>query len=102
LLERNHLLEARDQNGNPNSYTYLADLIATLGPPSPEFLTRNPELRDELWGRQGKFRMKTELLLAYPLILIITDKWIPFEPIRKTRNWNFVRKTGDEEAFQFL
>lgn len=104
MFERNHLLETRDHNDNPNTYTYLADLIATLGPPPPEFLSRNPDLRDELWDEQGIIYQEKRIVSSIPAYPIVTGKWIPSEPIPENRTLES-RKTKAEDkkaVFRFL
>ncbi|UDD64479.1 hypothetical protein AFCA_011716 [Aspergillus flavus] len=53
LLEPKRLFTARDEDGDLYDAAHLAQLIAALGPPPPEFLAENPERRADLWDEQG-------------------------------------------------
>jgi hypothetical protein len=53
LLESKKLFTARDEDGDLYDALHLAQLIAALGPPPPEFLARNPERKADFWDEQG-------------------------------------------------
>lgn len=53
LLESKKLFTARDEDGDLYDAAHLAQLIAALGPPPPEFLARNPERKADFWDEQG-------------------------------------------------
>lgn len=53
LLEPKRLFTARDEGGDIYDAAYLAQMIAALGPPPPEFLARNPERKADFWDEQG-------------------------------------------------
>ncbi|CAP94990.1 Pc21g00930 [Penicillium rubens Wisconsin 54-1255] len=55
LLESKKLFTARDEDGDLYDAAHLAQLIAALGPPPPEFLARNPERKADFWDEQGKW-----------------------------------------------
>ncbi|KAE8134921.1 kinase-like protein [Aspergillus pseudotamarii] len=55
LLEPKRLFTARDEDGDLYDAAHLAQLIAALGPPPPEFLARNPERRADFWDEQGNW-----------------------------------------------
>ncbi|KNG88037.1 putative protein kinase [Aspergillus nomiae NRRL 13137] len=55
LLEPKRLFTARDEDGELYDAAHLAQLIAALGPPPPEFLAKNPERRADFWDEQGKW-----------------------------------------------
>ncbi|THC95796.1 hypothetical protein EYZ11_004706 [Aspergillus tanneri] len=45
-------LQDTRQDDNLYDAAHLAQLIAALGPPTPEFLARNPKRTADLWGAQ--------------------------------------------------
>ncbi|KAJ5542475.1 hypothetical protein N7535_004896, partial [Penicillium sp. DV-2018c] len=53
LLESKSLFTARDEDGYLYDAAHLAQLIAALGPPPPEFLAKNPERKADFWDEQG-------------------------------------------------
>ncbi|KAJ9204324.1 hypothetical protein DTO164E3_2086 [Paecilomyces variotii] len=55
LLEPKILFTARDEDGDLYDAAHLAQLIAALGPPPPEFLAKNPERRSIFWDDQGQW-----------------------------------------------
>ncbi|KAB8265975.1 kinase-like domain-containing protein [Aspergillus pseudonomiae] len=55
LLESKRLFTARDEDGDLYDAAHLSQLIATLGPPPPEFLARNPRRRADFWDEQGNW-----------------------------------------------
>ncbi|KAF5626085.1 CMGC SRPK kinase [Fusarium sp. NRRL 52700] len=55
LLGRNRLFTAKDEDGDMYDAAHLAELIATLGPPSQEFLQRNVERAADFWDEQGRW-----------------------------------------------
>ncbi|KAL5336930.1 kinase-like protein [Aspergillus crustosus] len=55
LLESNWLFTARDDDGEFYDAAHLAQLIAALGPPPPEFLKRNLERKADFWDEHGKW-----------------------------------------------
>lgn len=50
MLGLKRLFTARDEDGDLYDAAHLAQLIAALGPPPPEFLARNPERRADFWN----------------------------------------------------
>ncbi|BDD63615.1 hypothetical protein MAP00_008485 [Monascus purpureus] len=55
LLEPKKLFTARDEDGDLYDAAHLAQIIAALGPPPPEFLAKNPERRADFWDDQGEW-----------------------------------------------
>ncbi|RDW90042.1 putative protein kinase [Aspergillus mulundensis] len=55
LLEPKRLFTARDDDGDLYDAAHLAQLIAALGPPPPEFLAKNPERRADFWNEKGEW-----------------------------------------------
>ncbi|RDL42459.1 uncharacterized protein BP5553_02438 [Venustampulla echinocandica] len=55
LLNPKRLFTARDDDGDLYDAAHLAQLIAALGPPPPEFLAKNPERRADFWDEQGEW-----------------------------------------------
>ncbi|KAK2802667.1 hypothetical protein FQN50_007275 [Emmonsiellopsis sp. PD_5] len=55
LLGSKLLFTARDEDGDLYDAAHLAQLIAALGPPPPEFLAKNPERRADFWDDQGNW-----------------------------------------------
>ncbi|RAL06582.1 kinase-like protein [Aspergillus homomorphus CBS 101889] len=55
LLEPRKLFTARDEDGDLYDAAHLAQLIAALGPPPPNFLRRNPDRKGDFWDRDGKW-----------------------------------------------
>ncbi|KAJ9300623.1 hypothetical protein DTO271G3_1787 [Paecilomyces variotii] len=55
LLEPKILFTARDEDGDLYDAAHLAQFIAALGPPPPEFLAKNPERRSIFWDDQGQW-----------------------------------------------
>ncbi|CEN60423.1 Putative Serine/threonine-protein kinase [Aspergillus calidoustus] len=55
LLGPKSLFTARDEDGGLYDAAHLAQLIAALGPPPPEFLVKNPVRRADFWDDQGKW-----------------------------------------------
>ncbi|KAB8270700.1 kinase-like protein [Aspergillus minisclerotigenes] len=55
LLGPTRLFTARDEDGDLYDAAHLAQLIAALGPPPPEFLARNMERRADFWDEQGNW-----------------------------------------------
>ncbi|KAF5024849.1 hypothetical protein F66182_3088 [Fusarium sp. NRRL 66182] len=55
LLGSKRLFTAKDEDGQVYDAAHLAEMIATLGPPPPEFLKRNPETTAEFWDDQGNW-----------------------------------------------
>lgn len=49
----NTLFTARDEGGNMSDAARMAQLLAVLGPPPPEFLAGNPARRADFWDEQG-------------------------------------------------
>ncbi|EHA24049.1 hypothetical protein ASPNIDRAFT_123785, partial [Aspergillus niger ATCC 1015] len=54
LLEPSKLFTARDEDGDLYDAAHLAQIIAALGPPPPDFLRRNQERASDFWGSDGK------------------------------------------------
>lgn len=55
LLEPTRLFIARDEDGDLYDAAHLAEMIATLGPPPPDYLAKNPERRADFWDDQVMF-----------------------------------------------
>ncbi|OJZ90611.1 hypothetical protein ASPFODRAFT_123817 [Aspergillus luchuensis CBS 106.47] len=55
LLEPRYLFTARDEGGDLYDAAHLAQIIAALGPPPPEFLRRNQKRRSDFWDSDGKW-----------------------------------------------
>ncbi|KAI9042672.1 uncharacterized protein KD926_005278 [Aspergillus affinis] len=55
LLESKKLFTARDDDGDLYDAAHLAQFIAALGPPPPDFLSRNRERKADFWDEQGKW-----------------------------------------------
>lgn len=55
LLEPRRLFTARDEDGDLYDAAHLAQLIAALGPPPPEFLAKNMNRKADFWDEQGTF-----------------------------------------------
>ncbi|RHZ48868.1 hypothetical protein CDV55_101388 [Aspergillus turcosus] len=55
LLEPRKLFTARDDDGDLYDAAHLAQLIAALGPPPPEFLAKNPERKADFWDEHGNW-----------------------------------------------
>ncbi|TPR08050.1 hypothetical protein CAN33_0016900 [Aspergillus niger] len=55
LLEPSKLFTARDEDGDLYDAAHLAQIIAALGPPPPDFLRRNQERASDFWGSDGKW-----------------------------------------------
>ncbi|PYH94289.1 kinase-like protein [Aspergillus ellipticus CBS 707.79] len=55
LLEPKKLFTARDEDGDLYDAAHLAQLIAALGPPPPEFLAKNAERRADFWDEHGNW-----------------------------------------------
>ncbi|KAE8150676.1 kinase-like protein [Aspergillus avenaceus] len=55
MLGSKRLFTARDEDGDLYDAAHLAQLIAALGPPPPEFLARNPERRADFWNDRNEW-----------------------------------------------
>ncbi|PKY01492.1 kinase-like protein [Aspergillus campestris IBT 28561] len=55
LLESRRLFTARDEDGDLYDAAHLAQIIAALGPPPPEFLAKIPERRADFWDEHGNW-----------------------------------------------
>ncbi|OAX78133.1 CMGC/SRPK protein kinase [Emergomyces africanus] len=55
LRESKLLFTARDEDGDLYDAAHLAQLIAAIGPPPPEFLAKNPVRKADFWDEQGKW-----------------------------------------------
>ncbi|KAL1873370.1 hypothetical protein Plec18167_006421 [Paecilomyces lecythidis] len=55
LLEPKNLFTTQDENSDICDAAHLAQLIAALGPPPPEFLAKNPERNAEFWDDKGEW-----------------------------------------------
>ncbi|KAI6754037.1 hypothetical protein HG530_013213 [Fusarium avenaceum] len=55
LLGPKRLFTAKDSDGDMYDAAHLAELIATLGPPPPDFLRRNPERTADFWDEKGNW-----------------------------------------------
>ena len=53
LLEGRHLFDTRGQDGHYSAAHHLAEMVALLGPPPPEFIHRSKE-SEEYWSPDGK------------------------------------------------
>ncbi|KAE8316887.1 kinase-like domain-containing protein [Aspergillus transmontanensis] len=58
-LEPKRLFTARDEDGDLYDAAHLAQFIAALGPPPPEFLAKNPE-RADFWDEQSMMSTRTK------------------------------------------
>ncbi|EAW16825.1 putative protein kinase [Aspergillus fischeri NRRL 181] len=55
LMEPRKLFTARDDDGDLYDAAHLAQLIAALGPPPPDYLAKNPERRADFWDEHGNW-----------------------------------------------
>ncbi|KAL3495112.1 kinase-like protein [Aspergillus germanicus] len=55
LLGNKRLFTTRGTDGGVYDSDHLAEIMAALGPPSPQFLAKNPERRADFWDDQGKW-----------------------------------------------
>lgn len=60
LIEPRKLFTARDDDGDLYDAAHLAQLIAALGPPPPDYLAKNSERRAEFWDEQGMSIIRTK------------------------------------------
>ncbi|KAK2806624.1 hypothetical protein FQN51_006590 [Onygenales sp. PD_10] len=78
LLGSKLLFTARDEDGDLYDAAHLAQIIAALGPPPPEFLAKNPERRADFWDDQGR--------------------WLDFAPILEGRTMEALQTRLEDKA----
>ncbi|KAK2790266.1 hypothetical protein FQN53_000032 [Emmonsiellopsis sp. PD_33] len=78
LLGSKLLFTARDEDGDLYDAAHLAQIIAALGPPPPEFLAKNPERRADFWDDQGR--------------------WLGFAPILEGRTMEALQTRSEDKA----
>lgn len=67
------LFTARDEDGDLYDAAHLAQLIAALGPPPPEFLAKNPERKADFWNEHGMpTRSRTAVDLPFFLFALLS------------------------------
>jgi serine/threonine protein kinase len=90
-MEPRKLFTARDDDGDLYDAAHLAQLIAALGPPPPDYLAKNPERRADFWDEHGmstsERSMRVEgafwtlLMSGDYLLTILIGNWLGLAPI---------------------